>query len=299
MEEQTLIEGVIVKGIGGFYYVQTKEALVECKAKGIFRLEKQTPLPGDKVVIELLDSEINKGVIIKICDRTSLLTRPAVANIDQLFIVASCSSPVPDLLLADKLIVTAFYHRIKPILIFNKIDLNIESIEPFSCQYVETGIDVIMASTVNEVGIDQILDKMKNRISGFAGQSGVGKSSILNTVLQNVVMPTGEVSGKISRGKHTTRHAELFTIEGNGFVLDTPGFSSYELENIKYDELWEYYPEMIVYRNKCRFKGCIHVSEPNCLIKEKVALGEINEFRYKRYLQLVATLNETYNNRWR
>ena len=294
-------EGVIVKGIGGFYYVQTKDALIECKAKGVFRLDKtaNTPLPGDKVLIDLLDSETDKGVISKICERTSLLNRPAVANITQLFIVIACTQPEPDLLLADKLIVTALFHNIKPILVFNKIDLRDEGIQSITCQYEKSNFEIILTSTINDFGTDEVLDKMKNQISGFAGQSGVGKSSILNSMLKDLVMLTGTLGEKSFRGKHTTRHAELFALEGNGFVLDTPGFSNYELEDVMYDELWRYYPEMSDASDKCRFNGCIHVSEPDCEVKKLVETKEIDENRYKRYVQLVTVLKEKHKNRWR
>lgn len=294
-----MIEGIIVKGIGGFYYVQTQDALVECKAKGLMRIGKLTPIPGDRVKIELLEAEDGKGVIVEILERTSLLTRPAVANINQLFIVISCTQPEPDLLLADKLIISAMKHKIKPILVVNKIDLKAIQLDAIAAQYLNTGFETVFTSALTGEGIEEIFSLMKGKISGFAGQSGVGKSSLLNALLQRIAMLTGTLGDKSFRGKHTTRHAELFALEQDGFVLDTPGFSNYELEDIMYDELWTYYPEMLNDAEACRFAGCIHVAEPNCRIKALVDEGAIDQLRYQRYLFMVMTLKEVHKNRWR
>lgn len=292
-------EGVIVKGIGGFYYVQTDDTLFECKPKGLMRIGNETPLPGDKVYFDILDNETNKGTITELFTRTSLLSRPAVANLTQLLIVVPCAQPEPDLFLADKLIISAYQHKIRPILVFNKIDLLSEVINKYAAQYSSSGIQCVLVSTLTGEGIADLLKRMQNEISCFAGQSGVGKSSILNAIMEHVVMPTGIVSEKNSRGKHTTRHAELFALKGKGFVLDTPGFSSYELDDIKFDELWEYYPEMNDINERCKFKGCLHISEPDCRVKDKLARGEITSQRYERYTQIVIMLKEKYNNRWR
>jgi len=263
------------------------------------RIGNLTPLPGDRVLVELLDSEIGKGVICEILERTSLLTRPAIANLNQLFVVISVTQPEPDLLLADKLIISALSHEIMPVLVVNKIDLQVPDIDSIAKQYEHTGLKQIYTSAITGEGIDDIFDSMKGKISGFAGQSGVGKSSILNSMMKKEAMLTGVLGEKTFRGKHTTRHAELFVLNNDGFVLDTPGFSSYELENIMYNDLWQYYPEMAEVKENCRFQGCIHVAEPDCRIKELVEQGLIHQKRYQRYLSLITTLKEVHKNRWR
>lgn len=273
--------GIIIKGIGGFYYVKTADSDVyECKARGIFRKENIKPAIGDRVEIEI---ENSKGSIVKIHERRTFLVRPPVSNIDNLMIVVAAKNPDPNLFLIDKMIVTAEYRGITPIICINKTDLSdgaeLEKI------YENTGYRVLRVSTYENKGIDELKQLLKGKITAFAGLSGVGKSSILNKIMPDAAK-TGEISSKIKRGKHTTRHIELFETNDGGFLLDTPGFSSFELENIPADELQNYFPEMHDLDKQCRFKGCAHKNEPDCAVKEKLQSGELSPQRYENYLAM-------------
>ncbi len=273
--------GIIVKGIGGFYYVKAADGLIyECKARGIFRKENIKPAIGDNVTIEI---EKGKGSITEIKARSTYLVRPPVSNIDNLLIVAAAKNPTPDLLLMDKMIVTAEAKGITPIICINKTDLS--SGEDIIESYKNTGYKILAVSTYEECGIDELKNVLKGKITAFAGPSGVGKSSILNKIISETA-ETGEISEKIKRGKHTTRHVELFELENGGFIFDTPGFSSFELENISANELWRLFPEMHNTEGECRFKGCVHINEPDCAIKAKLAKNEISSSRYENYLAI-------------
>lgn len=279
------MKGIIIKGIGGFYYVKTADgSVVECRARGIFRKNGIKPTVGDNV-------EIENASVVKIYDRRSYLVRPSVANIDNLIIVIAAANPSPDLLLADKLTVAAEVSGINPIICVNKIDLadssEIESI------YRKAGYKVITLSATELVGANELAEMTRGRISAFAGLSGVGKSSILN-LLSNENAETGEVS-RINRGKHTTRHVELFEIDTDTFILDTPGFSSLALSDIcdiKASELAGCYPEFADCADGCRFKGCSHINEPDCAVKRLVADGKAAESRYESYKELYEQLKQ-------
>jgi ribosome biogenesis GTPase / thiamine phosphate phosphatase len=279
--------GIILKGIGGFYYVKTQNTVYECKAKGIFRREDQIPLPGDEVNISIIDEVRAKGNIDKILPRRSHLIRPHVANINQIFIVISAKSPVPDLMLLDKLLITAEIKNIDVVICINKIDLDEnQEYKSIESTYSKAGYKILKISSKLEYGFDHLKDLLKNKITVFSGQSGVGKSTILNRIMKSMVMKTGDVSQKIERGKHTTRHAELIELEEGGFVLDTPGFSSFELSDIPFGQLEIYYPEFENLLNKCKFTGCGHVSEPDCVIKEALKSGVVDDGRYNRFITI-------------
>ena len=269
-----MIKGRIIKGIGGFYYVKAADNTVyECKARGIFRKESIKPAIGDYVDITL---ENGKGSIEKIYPRTSYLVRPPVANIDVLVIVVAAAEPEPNILLIDKLLVNAEEVGISPVILINKTD--VKSGDELCEIYKKAGYPVILTSAKTEEIKDVILPYVKDKTSAFAGLSGVGKSTILNLITDSP-LETGEISDKIKRGKHTTRHVELLELPEGGFVLDTPGFSSFELNRIKANELYRYFPEMRDFDDMCRFAGCCHINEPDCIIKEKVESGEIAKSR--------------------
>lgn len=282
-----MINGRIIKGIGGFYYVKaTDNTVYECKARGIFRKESIKPAIGDFVDILV---ENGKGSIEKIYPRTSYLIRPTVANIDVLVIVVAAAEPEPNILLIDKLLVNAENVGIKPVILINKTD--VKSGDAIKEIYEKAGYPVVLTSAKEEDVKEEILPYIKDKTSAFAGLSGVGKSTILN-LITGTYQETGEISDKIKRGKHTTRHVELLELSEGGYVLDTPGFSSFELNTIKADELYKCFPEMCEFTAMCRFKGCMHINEPDCIVKEKVNLGEIAKSRYESYVELFGELKK-------
>lgn len=276
-----MIDGRIIKGIGGFYYVKAADnAVYECKARGIFRKDSIKPAIGDFVDISV---ENGKGSIEKIYDRTSYLIRPTVANIDVLVIVVASAEPDPNILLIDKLLVSSEEAGIAPVICINKTD--VKSGDELSVIYEKAGYPVVQISAKEDNIKDALLPYIKDKTSAFAGLSGVGKSTILN-IITETDLETGEISDKIKRGKHTTRHVELLELPEGGYVLDTPGFSSFEVNTIKATELYKYFPEMSGYEDSCRFSGCCHINEPDCAIKEKVESGEIAKSRYESYKEL-------------
>lgn len=280
-----MIKGRIIKGIGGFYYVKTADNTVfECKARGVFRKESIKPAIGDFVDILV---ENNKGSIEKIYPRTSYLTRPTVSNIDILVIVVAAAEPDPNILLIDKLLVTCEAAGIAPVILVNKTD--VKSGDEIKTIYEKAGYPVVLVCAKKEDVKSAILPYIKDKTSAFAGLSGVGKSTILNLITEDY-METGEISDKIKRGKHTTRHVELLELKEGGYVLDTPGFSSFEIENIRADELYKYFPEMKDAEGKCRFSGCCHINEPDCAVKDMVNSGEIAKSRYESYKELFCRL---------
>lgn len=285
--------GIILKGIGGFYYVKTCDGVYECKARGVFRKDDLTPLPGDRVNISVIEKEKMTGSIDEILPRDSQLVRPAVANVDQIIVVIAVKSPSPDFILLDKLLIAAEINGVAPIICINKADLDVDGEHHKIIEaYEKTGYKIVLTSAKMDLGFDELKELLTGHITTFAGQSGVGKSTMLNKVMQSMVMETGEISMKIERGRHTTRHAELIELESGGFVVDTPGFSSFELKDIKHDELELFYPEFGQYRNKCRFTGCSHISEPECSIKEALNAGLISYERYTRYVQFYNELRQ-------
>lgn len=279
------MKGIIVKGIGGFYYVKTADGgIVECKARGIFRKRGIKPTVGDRV-------EAEGGSITEIEPRKSLLVRPSVANIDILAIVMAAANPVPDLFLTDKLTVAAEAAGIEPIICINKAEL--ADCEHIAEIYRRAGYFVNIMSAQFGCGIESLYDKIRGKICAFAGLSGVGKSSILNLISDGGAQ-TGEIS-RINRGKHTTRHVELFELDSDGtYLLDTPGFSSLSILDIctvSASELAACFPETREAKG-CRFSGCAHINEPDCGVKDIVARGEMAEERYENYKKLYAQLKE-------
>ncbi len=292
--------GIIIKGIGGFYYVASEDGAYECKARGIFRKNGLTPMVGDKVVFSITDTILKKGSMDQILERSSVLVRPAVANVNQLVVIIAVKSPDPDLLLLDKLLVTAEMNEMKAVICINKMDLDTEGkSEDLRSAYVKAGYDVLETSLKEKKGFDEFKTVLNNHISVFAGQSGVGKSTLLNKIMDTMVMETGVLSNKIDRGKHTTRHAELIELAGGGYVVDTPGFSSFELADVGYMDLQHYYPEFRNYIKECRYTGCSHVRELDCGIKKAVEREQISEGRYGRYVKLYATVRQEHDMKYR
>lgn len=284
-----MINGKIIKGIGGFYYVDTEKDLYECRARGIFRKNKITPLVGDRVSISVVDEENKKGVVEEIEERDTELVRPPIANVDKALIVFAIKNPSPNLSLLDRFIVLAEKENLEIVIVFTKVDLDTDGkiLDELKSIYEVSGYKVIPVSNKLKLNIDKIKEELKENTVVFAGPSGVGKSSLLNEVDKNFELKTGEVSDKIKRGKHTTRHAELLKLECGGMVADTPGFSSLTLDDIEESELKEYFIEFEKH-DECRFGSrCIHENEPSCAVKEAVENGEISKKRYDSYIQLL------------
>lgn len=281
-----LLNGTIIKGIGGFYYVDTDEGIIECRARGKFRKNEILPTVGDKVLIETTD--MKQGSVKEIEARKNALIRPAVSNIDTLMIVAAVANPMPDTSLIDKMLVIASSRGIKGALCINKSDLDdAGETEKLKECYEKAGYTVYVTSAEKGEGIEELRSSLRNKTTAFAGLSGVGKSSIL-TIITGKELETGDTS-RIERGKHTTRHVELMRIE-DGYVFDTPGFSQLEVEDIKASELKEHFPEIEKCDGFCRFRGCSHTKEPDCAVKEALEKGNISLSRYDSYVKMYEKL---------
>lgn len=284
--------GKIVKGIAGFYYVYTEEEkIVECKAKGVFRKENLKPLVGDDVEIELLSKEDKTGNIIKIYPRKNKLIRPAVANIDQALVIFAIVKPNPNYNLLDRFLIMMEQQKLPSIICFNKEDIaSEEEKEELIQAYGGSGFRVVFVSAKENTGMEELKELLMNKTTTLAGPSGVGKSTIINLLCPDAEMETGGLSVKIERGKHTTRHTELFYVCKDTYIMDTPGFSSLSLFDLKKEELSSCYPEFSQLQDNCKYRGCAHISEPDCGIKEGVEQKQISKVRYDNYKVLYEEL---------
>lgn len=283
------LEGIILKGYSGFYYVWDGTHLWECSLRGKFRLKKQTFLPGDRVEISVICQETKKAVIEKVKPRQTELIRPAIANVELAVIVMSFKSPEPDFWLLDRLLIMVQASLIQPVICFNKVDLVPESQNREIKEiYEKTGFPVLITSSKEKWGLDGIKEVLAGKVAVLAGPSGVGKSSILNALEPGVSLKTGEVSERLDRGKHTTRHVELVRLSSGGLLADTPGFSQVYLpKELKREFLVWYYPDFMKYRKQCRFNTCLHRDEPQCAVREAAQSGSIDFERYQRYLVIL------------
>ncbi|WP_411682993.1 ribosome small subunit-dependent GTPase A [Clostridium thailandense] len=289
------MQGTIVKGIGGFYYIKVDEGIVECKARGKFRHNELTPMVGDKVEITLKEG---KGVIDKIYPRSNELIRPAVANVTQALVVFALKNPEINENLLNKFLINCEYNNLKVTVCFNKLDLISEEEKNEIVSMIKSaGYEIIFLKAKEGYGIDEVKEKLKNNVTVLCGPSGVGKSTILNTIAGRELMETGEVSEKLRRGKHTTRHSELIDM-GDGFIVDTPGFSSFDLDFLLKDELQNCFPEFADYIGDCKFTGCLHYKEPGCAIKEAVIENKINSKRYEFYIKTLEEIMSRRNKQW-
>lgn len=286
------MQGKIIKGIAGFYYVHVGESgIYECKAKGIFRKEKKKPLVGDEVEIEVLDDAAREGNLTEILPRKNELIRPAVANVDQAVVVFAAAKPDPHFNLLDRFLVMMERQQIPVILCFNKKDIaGAERIEELQSIYGNCGCRILFISARKKENIDILRTALNGKTSVVAGPSGVGKSSIINLLQNGVKMETGSISRKIERGRHTTRHSELIAMGDGSYIMDTPGFSSLFVNDFEKEELKEYFPEFYPYEGTCRYHGCDHIHEPGCGVKQAVEEGEIHRQRYEDYVELYEEL---------
>ncbi len=284
-------EGIILKGYSGFYYVQAGEKLWECSLRGRFRLHAQDFLPGDRVKISPLKG--HKGVIEEVLPRTNALVRPPVANVEQVIVVFALVTPQPDRNLLDRILIQAEAAGVNPVVCFNKADLALPPETDAAVElYRSIGYEVILVSAKSGQGVEELRRVLEGKTSVFAGPSGVGKSSLLNAVHPGLQLKTGEVSAKLRRGRHTTRHVELIPLDGGGLVADTPGFSSLDLPPMQREELSRFFPEFLEHAPQCKFSTCLHRLEPQCAVKAAVELGRIDSKRYADYLAFLTEVIE-------
>lgn len=288
------MQGKILKGIAGFYYVYGEdEILYECKAKGSFRKEKVKPLVGDNVEIDVLDRNTSTGNIQRILPRKNELVRPSVANIDQALILFALKHPTPNFNLLDRFLIMMHQQNLPCIICFNKQDIASEKEQDdIQKSYEKAGYQVFFLSVIEDRGIENLQKILQGRTTTVAGPSGVGKSSLINRICPIAQMEVGEISRKIKRGKNTTRHTELFAMNAHSYIMDTPGFSSLNLFEIEKEELRNYYPEFKPYEDACRFSGCVHIKEPGCAVKAAIEQQQISELRYRNYQLLYTELKE-------
>lgn len=288
------MRGKIIKGIAGFYYVHDGHSKTyACKAKGIFRNRNIKPLVGDDVEFTVLDEADMEGNIDSILPRRSALIRPAVSNIDQALVVFAVTHPEPNLNLLDRFLVMMESQGVPVTICFNKIDLTgEEEMDRYRDIYEKADYPVIFTSIYESGGMEEIRNLLRGKTTVLAGPSGVGKSSLTNLIQPKAAMETGGISEKIQRGKHTTRHAELFYVEENTYLLDTPGFSSMFIADMEENELKDCFPEFAAYEEECRFLGCVHIGEPVCGVKAAVADGKISRNRYDNYRLLYQELKD-------
>lgn len=278
--------GLIKKAIAGFYYVNVDNHCYECKARGVFRNRDQSPLVGDSVVIEIDENE--KGVITEVKKRKNEFLRPPIANLDKLFIVTSTCDPSPSLLVIDKLIAVSEYKEIEPIIVITKTDLR-ESEDLYQI-YHNSGFKVIALSNMQSDDFGEVKSELSGCISAFTGNTGVGKSSLMNNLFPSLELETSDISKKLGRGKHTTRHVELYALDGvDGYVADTPGFGS--METMRYDVIYKdqlqyCFREFEPYLNKCKFTGCSHTVEKGCAVLDALSDGKIEQTRFDSYVTM-------------
>lgn len=289
------MEGKIIKGIGGFYYIKTEEGIIECKARGKFRHKDMKPMVGDNVTIKV---EKGKGVIEEIHKRTSELIRPTVSNVTLAFVVFAIKSPDLNFDLLNRFLILCESNNIEAIVCLNKVDLvSEEEREEVKKKITDIGYEVLFINAKEGLGIEALRERMNGNITVLCGPSGAGKSTLINKLVDREHMETGIVSDKIGRGKHTTRHSELIEID-NGYIVDTPGFSTLDVTFIEKEKLKYYFPDFDEYNDTCKFRGCVHYKEPGCSLKQAVEEGKINKHRYEFYIRTLEEIIEGGKYKW-
>lgn len=286
-----MLRGVVVKAYNSFYYVQTGDKIFSCSLRGRFKKERFSLFVGDEVALTTVGQD--KGVIEEILPRRGLLRRPMVANVDQVVLTFAAVNPNVNTALVDRFLAMAELSDLGIILCINKIDLaNQDELQLLADVYQNIGYQVIMTSAKNGIGIGDLREKLSGKITAFAGPSGAGKSSLLNSAEEGLALVTGEVSEKIGRGRHTTRHAELLPISGGGFVVDTPGFSLTDFSDVSEAEIASCFPEFVEVASYCKFTTCLHFKEPQCAVKQAVEKDKIASSRYENYLAILKEIRE-------
>ncbi|KYD08203.1 ribosome small subunit-dependent GTPase A [Heyndrickxia sporothermodurans] len=287
-------EGKIIKALSGFYYVLDQDQIIQCRGRGVFRKNKITPLVGDTVVYQAENNR--EGYIMEVKERINELIRPPIANVDQAILIFSAKEPDFSSTLLDRFLVIIESNDINPIICLTKLDLLTDEekihLMNFVNDYEKIGYQIILSSSKTKEGINELLPYLDEKISVFAGQSGVGKSSLLNAINPELALKTSHISSHLGRGKHTTRHVELIEINNSGLVADTPGFSALEFDELEAENLSNCFPEMAQRSSECKFRGCLHVNEPKCAIKNALENNEIADYRYHHYLQFLQEIRE-------
>ncbi len=287
------MQGIIIENISNLYRIKAQEKIYEANARGKLRKEEIVPVVGDKVEIEIIDEEKNKAVIEKILPRTIYVKRPRMSNITQIILVVSSKNPKPDLLLLDKQLAYAEYLKIEPVIILNKTDLDKgKQFQEIKNVYEKIGYKVIETVAKEQEGIQRLKEVLNGNINVFSGNSGVGKSTLINAIFEKDVTQEGEISTRNKKGKNTTTSTKLYEIDKNTYIADTPGFSTFDISEIEYKELDKYFREFKLVIDKCEYVGCTHIKEENCGIKQAIKEGKINQTRYDRFCKIYEELKE-------
>lgn len=285
--QKEIEKGIVISNISDLYKVEVNNIVYDCNARGKFKADETSPVAGDIVEIEITDEEKCAGIIEKIIERKNYIKRPKMANLSQIILVLSMKLPKPDLLLLDKQLVYAEYMKIKPIICLNKIDLeDEEKISQIYNLYKNIGYEVIKTNAKCGTGIEEIKQKLKNNVTAFSGNSGVGKSTLINSLLGKTIAQEGNISNKNKRGKNTTTQVVLYKIDENSYIADTPGFSTFDIKEIDKKELAYYFIEFRKYIKNCEYADCSHIKEEKCGIKEAVKQGKISKERYENFLRI-------------
>ena len=294
------MQGIIVENKSNTYCIKSNNEIYEAVARGRLKNENLNPVVGDKVQFEILNEEKKEAVIEKIEERTVYIKRPKMSNITKIILVVSCKHPKPDLLLLDKQLIFAEWLKIKPVIVLNKIDLDSKNdYEEIENIYSDLGYKVITTNAKGNIGIDKLLEELKGEISAFSGNSGVGKSTLINAIFNDLVTIEGEISIKNKRGKNTTTGTKLYEINENTFIADTPGFSTFDIYEIDYRELYKYFIEFNKYVENCEYIGCSHVGERKCGIKDALESNEINKSRYDNYVKIYQELKKKEDHKYK
>ena len=289
------LKGKIINIVSNVFFVEVGENVYESTSRGIFKTRDLKPVVGDNVLIEL---ENEKGNILEIVDRKNYIKRPKIANLTQLILVVSSKNPIPDLLMLDKQLAFAEFLNVKPIIVINKIDLDEEQASYVEQIYSKIGYTVIKTNAKGNINVEQLKQHLKNNISAFSGNSGVGKSTLINSIFENIKTQEGEISLKNSKGKNTTTSVKLYKVGEDVYIADTPGFSNFDIYEIPYKELYKYFKEFNEYIEKCEYADCTHIKENNCGIKEAVANNQITEIRYNNYKKMYEELKDKEEHKW-
>lgn len=291
------MKGIIVENISNLYMVKVNKEIYETTARGKFKKDQISPVVGDQVEIDVIDAHAKTAVITDIYDRSVYIKRPKVSNVSQLIFVISTKNPKPDLLMLDKQLAFAEYLGIKPIIIINKIDLD-ETYNNIKNIYEQAGYKVLLTNAKEQKGIEEVKNILKHNISVFSGNSGVGKSTLINSLFDNTITQEGEISKRNKRGKNTTTTVKLYNLGENSYIADTPGFSNFSIEEIESKELYKYFIEFNEYVDDCEFVGCTHIKEESCGIKEAVEEGKIGKERYNNFCYIYNELKEMEERKW-